>query len=203
MAVAFKKFTLLHVPLEQNERVDLLSKLATPREEGNKDRLTIKEPGVCCMEGKKTWMIPFLEYLKEDRLLSDPAKAKKLGEDSKYVIWEVHEGVCGTHIGGRALASKIASVGYYWLTLKNECMKYVKKYDRCQRFTEVLKSPLEQLHSITSPWPFYKWGVDILGPFPTAPGQVKYLNMAVDYFTKWVEAESVATILTEKIKRFY
>ncbi|RDX91362.1 hypothetical protein CR513_26672, partial [Mucuna pruriens] len=46
-------------------------------------------------------------------------------------------------------------------------------------------------------------GVDILGPFPTAPGQIKYLIVAVDYFTKWVEAELVASILAERIKRFY
>ncbi|RDY13150.1 hypothetical protein CR513_01973, partial [Mucuna pruriens] len=73
----------------------------------------------------------------------------------------------------------------------------------CQRFAEVNKAPLEQLHSITSPWPFHKWGVDILGPFPPAPGQVKYLIVAVDYFTKWIKAEPVVMILAERIKRFY
>ncbi|RDX75012.1 Tf2-9, partial [Mucuna pruriens] len=124
-------------------------------------------------------------------------------EESSYVIKEVHEGICGTHIGGRALASKIARAGYYWLTLKKDCMEYVKKCDKCQRFAEGHKAPLENLHHVTSPWPFFKWGVDILGPFPPAPGQVKFLIVAVDYFTKWVEVESVATITTERIKKFY
>ncbi|RDX72153.1 Gypsy retrotransposon integrase-like protein 1, partial [Mucuna pruriens] len=54
-----------------------------------------------------------------------------------------------------------------------------------------------------APWPFHKWGVDILGPFPVAPGQLKFLIVVVDYFTKWVEAEPVATILAERIKRFF
>ncbi|RDX90708.1 Pol polyprotein, partial [Mucuna pruriens] len=45
--------------------------------------------------------------------------------------------------------------------------------------------------------------MDILGPFPLAPGQVKFLVVAVDYFTKWIEAETVASITTERIKRFF
>ncbi|RDX80123.1 hypothetical protein CR513_39377, partial [Mucuna pruriens] len=47
------------------------------------------------------------------------------------------------------------------------------------------------------------WGVDILGPFPLAVGQVKFLLVVVDYFTKWVEIEPVATILAERVRRFY
>jgi hypothetical protein len=45
------------------------------------------------------------------------------------------------------------------------------------------------------------WGVDILGPFPAAQHQVKFLLVAVDYFTKWIEAEPVATISAEKVKK--
>ncbi|GKG10104.1 reverse transcriptase domain-containing protein [Tanacetum coccineum] len=45
-----------------------------------------------------------------------------------------------------------------------------------------------------SPWPFYKWGIDIAGPFPEGPGKVKFLIVAIDYFTKWIEAKPVATI---------
>jgi hypothetical protein len=56
---------------------------------------------------------------------------------------------------------------------------------------------------VVSPWPFFKWGVDILGPFSEARGQVKFLVVAVDYFTKWIEVEPVATITAERIKKFY
>ncbi|RDX93845.1 hypothetical protein CR513_23840, partial [Mucuna pruriens] len=75
--------------------------------------------------------------------------------------------------------------------------------DKCQRFTEVGNTPLGQLHAITSPWSFHKWGVDILGPSPPAPGQVKYLIVAVNYFTKWIEAKPIATISAKRIERFY
>nr|GEY03548.1 reverse transcriptase domain-containing protein [Tanacetum cinerariifolium] len=47
---------------------------------------------------------------------------------------------------------------------------------------------------ITAPWPFYKWGIDIAGPFPEGPGKVKFLIVAMDYFPKWIEAKAVATI---------
>ncbi|GJY01736.1 reverse transcriptase domain-containing protein [Tanacetum coccineum] len=45
-----------------------------------------------------------------------------------------------------------------------------------------------------APWPFYKWGIDIAGPFPEGPGKVKYLIVAMDYFMKWIEAKAMATI---------
>ncbi|RDX74603.1 hypothetical protein CR513_45640, partial [Mucuna pruriens] len=115
---------------------------------------------------------------------------------------EVHEGVCGTHIGGRTLASKIAKAGYYWPTLKSDCMSFVRRCDKCQRFAKGHKAPPEKLQAMTSPWPFCRWGVDILGPFPLAPGHIKFLIVAVDYFTKWIEAKPVAVISAERVKKF-
>ncbi|RDY00733.1 hypothetical protein CR513_16048, partial [Mucuna pruriens] len=120
-------------------------------------------------------MDPIIEYLKSERLPEDLTGLLKMrkeaskcvdGDEALYIIQEVHEGICGTHIGGRALAGKIARAGYYWPTLKTDYMNYVKKCDRCQRFADVHQAPPEQLHVITSPWPFHKWGIDILGPFP-------------------------------------
>ena len=70
----------------------------------------------------------------------------------------------------------------------NDCVKFVNKCEKCQIFAPVTHQPAEQLHLLTSPWPFYQWGADILGPFPVGTGQLKFLIVAVDYFTKWVEA---------------
>ncbi|GJY48465.1 reverse transcriptase domain-containing protein [Tanacetum coccineum] len=55
---------------------------------------------------------------------------------------------------------------------------------------------------ITSLWPFYKWEIDIAGPFLEGPGKVKFLIVAMDYFTKWIEAKPVATITGNQIKKF-
>ena len=50
---------------------------------------------------------------------------------------------------------------------------------------------------MTAPWLFVQWGLDIMGSFPIAVRQLKFLIVGIDYFTKWVEAEALATI-TEK-----
>ena len=58
------------------------------------------------------------------------------------------------------------------------------------------------MRSIYSPWPFHTWGIDILGPFPLAIRQMKYLIIAIEYFTKWIEAETVAQITTHRVQHF-
>jgi len=46
------------------------------------------------------------------------------------------------------------------------------------------------------------WGMDILGPFPKAMGQCKFLLVVVDYFAKWVEAEPVTSITEREVRKF-
>ena len=53
-----------------------------------------------------------------------------------------------------------------------------------------------------SPWPFAQWGLDLIGKLSMAPGQLKYVIVAVDYYTKWVEAEPLRKITTECVKNF-
>ena len=53
-----------------------------------------------------------------------------------------------------------------------------------------------------APQPFAQWGLDIVGPFPTALRQLKFLVVGIDYFTKWVEAEPLATITEKSIRTF-
>jgi hypothetical protein len=98
-----------------------------------------------------------------------------LGEsETNLVLLEVHEGVCGSHIGGRALAAKLLRAGYCWPTLLQDCAEFVKKCDKCQRFSDKKHAPANELTSIFSPWPFCKWLVDIVGPFLIAPGQLMF-----------------------------
>ena len=66
----------------------------------------------------------------------------------------------------------------------------MRKCDVCQRFGNVIHVSSEALHSVTSPWPFYKWGIDIVGPLPLTTGQRKFMLVATDYFTKWAKVEA-------------
>ena len=58
------------------------------------------------------------------------------------------------------------------------------------------------LNSLSSPWPFAQWGLDIVGPFPKATGKKKYLLVGTDYFTKWFEAEPLTNIRDVDTKKF-
>ena len=55
---------------------------------------------------------------------------------------------------------------------------------------------------IIMPWPFTKWGIDIIGPLPIRRKQFKFLINKIDYFTKWVEVKPTTTITEAKIPNF-
>ena len=177
-----------------------------------------------------SWMSPIICYFKEGKMPTDKIEACKLRirashflllggtlykmgfsrphlrcltlEEANYVIKEVHEGVYGNHSEARALAHKLTRAGYYWPSFLHDATQYVKTCDKCQRFTNVPRLPLEELTPITSPWPFAQWGLDIMGPFPVGTKQVKFLVVAIDYFTKWVEAKPLEIITEKNVKNF-
>ncbi|CAL8112768.1 unnamed protein product [Prunus armeniaca] len=78
----------------------------------------------------------------------------------------------------------------------------VRRCDKCQRLGSVPHIPAEPLSPIVSPWPFAQRGLDLIGPMPEGKGQVKYAVVAVDYFTKWVEAKALATITAARVEDF-
>ena len=83
-----------------------------------------------------------------------------------------------------------------------DAVELVKKCNKCQRFRNVQRLPAKRLTTITSPWPFAQWGIDIISPLPQGKGHVKFLLIVIDYFTKWVEAEALATITKARIRSF-
>ncbi|XP_016172235.1 uncharacterized protein K02A2.6-like [Arachis ipaensis] len=77
-----------------------------------------------------------------------------------------------------------------------------EKMQKCQENTNFHKAPPEELSLMMAPRIFAQWGVDLLGPLPPEPGQVKYLIVAIDYYTKWVEAEPLASISAANCQKF-
>jgi hypothetical protein len=100
------------------------------------------------------------------------------------------------------LAHKEMRGGYYWPIMNKDSVKMVQKCEKCQRFAQVMKNPPEKLSLITSPLPFAKWGVDIVGPMPAGKGSRKFLVVIVNYFTKWAKAEALAAITIENVTKF-
>uniref|UniRef100_A0A2N9FTE0 RNA-directed DNA polymerase n=1 Tax=Fagus sylvatica TaxID=28930 RepID=A0A2N9FTE0_FAGSY len=110
------------------------------------------------------------------------------------LLYEIHEGICGSHTGGRSLAHRALTQGYWWPYMQKDAVDYVRKCDKCQRFSHSVHQPAGELQPLVSPWPFAQWGMDLVGPLPKATGNRRWLIVATDYFTKWVEAEPLANI---------
>ncbi|GJS14568.1 reverse transcriptase domain-containing protein [Tanacetum coccineum] len=106
------------------------------------------------------------------------------------------------HSGPRSVVAKAIRTGYYWPTMHTDARKLIRECNDCQVHRPIPRNPQQNLTPITSPWPFYKWGIDIAGPFPEGPGKVKFLIVAIDYFTKWIEGKPVATITGNQVKKF-
>ncbi|GJX78274.1 reverse transcriptase domain-containing protein [Tanacetum coccineum] len=147
-----------------------------------------------------TWMTPIMEYLSDGTLPEDKKEASKLRNKARqcvgplqadYVIRKIHEGSCNMHAGPRSVVAKAMRAGYYWPTMYRDARNVIRKCKDCQVHRPVPRNPQQPLTPITAPWPFYKWGIDIAGPFPEGPGKVKFLIVAMDYFTKWIEAKAM------------
>ncbi|KAK3027189.1 hypothetical protein RJ639_042455 [Escallonia herrerae] len=138
---------------------------------------------------KKSFSLPYLRCLRPS--------------ESLYALQEVHEGICYQHLGGRTLAQKILRQGYYWPTMQKDAIEFTRRCDQCQKFAPLSHTPVAPLTSIVSPIPFAVWGMDLLGPFPMASGQRRFVIVAIDYFTKWTEAESLAAITSAKCGDFF
>ena len=84
----------------------------------------------------------------------------------------------------------------------NRCEICGEKCEKCQKFGPNINTPSNELKFIHNPIPFTQWGLDLLGPFLVALAGVKFLIVVVDYFTKWIEAEPLATITSRKVEKF-
>ncbi|XP_073137071.1 uncharacterized protein [Henckelia pumila] len=128
---------------------------------------------------------------------------KCLGPDeANYVLREIHEGSCGSHLGSLALARKALLAGFFWPTMRKDSSDLVHSFYNCQRHANLQWRPAEYMKAVVAACPFDQWGMDIVGPFPVSTGQRKFLLVAVDYFSKWVEAEPLAKITENEVLNF-
>uniref|UniRef100_A0A2N9HPE1 Uncharacterized protein n=1 Tax=Fagus sylvatica TaxID=28930 RepID=A0A2N9HPE1_FAGSY len=186
---------------------------------------------VCQVEAGPSWMDPILNYLTKDVLPADQKEAAKIRRNAtRYwvsregklykksytgpyllcvhpdmvpdLLYEIHEGVCGGHTGGRSLAHRAIGQGYWWPYMQKDAAQYVRCCEKCQLFAPAIHKPASQLNPISSPWPFAQWGLDLVGPLPRATRNRQWLIVATDYFTKWVEAEPLARITDSELRKF-
>lgn len=92
------------------------------------------------------------------------------GEATKYVLRQIHESMYGNHFVGQSLSYKVLRQGYYWPDLVQDATQFYKKYDYCQRFTNVNPQPQEELMFITNLGSFTQWELDIIKHLPPSHG---------------------------------
>ncbi|GJZ32821.1 reverse transcriptase domain-containing protein, partial [Tanacetum coccineum] len=158
-----------------------------------------REVATVVEEDRPTWMTPIMEYLKDGTLPDDRKEASKLRIKARqyellegvlyrrsflkpwlryvgplqadYVLCEIHEGSCSMHAGPWFMVAKAMRLGYYWPTMHRDARDMIRKCNDCQIHCPVPRNPQQPLTPITAPWLFYKWGIDIAGPFPERPGK--------------------------------
>ncbi|XP_059638274.1 uncharacterized protein LOC132280158 [Cornus florida] len=122
--------------------------------------------------------------------------------EALVVLKQIHNRDCGNHSWGRSLAHKVLTQGYFWLYLARNVEEYTQRCDKCQRHGPMKHQPAEDLHAMANPWPFAQWGIDMVGPLPKTVEQKEYVLLAIDYFTKWVEAEAYSSVTHKQVKSF-
>ncbi|XP_070042800.1 uncharacterized protein [Nicotiana tomentosiformis] len=116
---------------------------------------------------------------------------------------KIYAGTCGPRMNGFVLAKKILRARYFWMTMEIDCIKHVRKCHQCQVHADMIRVPANELNATSSPLPFFAWGMDVIGPTEIAASNGhKFILMAIDYFTKWVEAASYKAVTKKVVADF-
>jgi hypothetical protein len=121
---------------------------------------------------------------------------KCLGEEeAKSLMGEIHEGVCGSHQSTFKMKWMIRNNNCYWPTILEDCFKYYKGCQECQKFGSIQRVPASAMNPIIKPWQFRGWAINMIRQiYPPSSKGHKFMLVSTDYFTKWVEAIPIKNV---------
>nr|GEW32104.1 reverse transcriptase domain-containing protein [Tanacetum cinerariifolium] len=108
------------------------------------------------------------------------------------ILKACHYGPTGGHHGPNYTAKKVFDSGFHWPTIFRDAQDLVKTCDVCQRQGKISQRDEIPQNSIQVCKIFYVWGIVFMGPFMYSQGN-KYILVAVDNLSKWVEAKALPT----------
>ncbi|GJT98769.1 reverse transcriptase domain-containing protein [Tanacetum coccineum] len=131
-------------------------------------------------------MTPIHEYLLSGLLPEDPKESRKIRIKAPQY---------------KLIKGSLYKKSFYtpWLRCiappkTNDVIKQIHKdCEKCKEQYVVKK--IAEIRAITAgnAWLFSHWGVNILGPISTASGGLKFLAVAIEHSTKWIEAKPLTT----------
>nr|GEY14769.1 reverse transcriptase domain-containing protein [Tanacetum cinerariifolium] len=134
------------------------------------------------------WDDPFLFKICADQVIQRCVH----GKEALNILKACHNGPTGRHHGVNITAKKVFDAGFFWPTIYKDAHEFVKNCDSCQRQGKISQRDEMPQNSIQVCEIFEVWGIDFMGPFPSSLGN-KYILVAVDYLSKWVEAKALPT----------
>ncbi|GJW68516.1 reverse transcriptase domain-containing protein [Tanacetum coccineum] len=114
------------------------------------------------------------------------------GQEANDILKACHEGPTGGHHSTNLTARKVFDAGFFWPTIYRDAYTMIKSCDTCQRQGKISQRDEMPQKAIQVYKIFDVWGIDFIGPFPSSHGN-KYILVAIDYLSKWVEAKALPT----------
>ncbi|GJU98855.1 reverse transcriptase domain-containing protein [Tanacetum coccineum] len=134
------------------------------------------------------WDDPFLFRTCADQII----RRCVFGQEALEILKACHEGPTGGHHSANITARKVFDAGFFWPTIYKDAYELIKSCDACQRQGKISQRDEMPQNAIQVCEIFDVWGIDFMGPFPSSRGN-KYILVAVDYLSKWVEAKALPT----------
>ena len=143
------------------------------------------------------WDDPYLFNLGPDNVL----RRCVADDEQKHILQMCHNSPSGGHYSGTKTAHKVLQCGFYWPSIFKDSHYFYMHCLDCQKLSNITRRDMMPLQPILSLEPFDVWGIDFMGPFPTSNGY-EYILVAVDYFTKWIEAIPTRTCDHKVVLKF-
>ncbi|GJS75214.1 reverse transcriptase domain-containing protein [Tanacetum coccineum] len=134
------------------------------------------------------WDDPYLFRTCADQII----RRCVFGQEALEILKACHEGPTGGHHSANITARKVFDAGFFWPTIYKDAYELIKSCDACQRQGKISHRDEMPQNAIQVCEIFDVWGIDFMGPFPSSRGN-KYILVAVDYLSKWVEAKALPT----------
>jgi ribonuclease HI len=212
----FKIVKLKHIPKCYNSEANRLAQGASgyrpilvvelPAEDWRKEIMDYRKDPSKKVDKQLRYMTIKYILLEDDLYYRtiDEVLLKCLGEEeAKTLMGEIHEGVYGAHQSTFKMKWMIRNNNYYWTTILEDCFKYYKGCQECRKFGSIQRVPTSAMNPIIKPWLFRGWAIDLIGQIcpPSSKGH-KFVLVATDYFTKWVEAIPIKTVTSDNMIDF-